>query len=435
MAQPCEANPEEKEHKTLKPTLGLWSATAINVGAIIGGGIFVVTGIVAGLAGSAFVISMTIAAVIALFTALSFAELTTWQPVEGSGYEYVRQLVSPFAGFLSGWMWMIANTFGGAAVSLGFAYYLAAAFPGLPVNVVAAVTCLGFAGLNFAGIQQSAMLNNVLVIVKLAVLAFFAILGLTHVSSANFLPFEPFSSGVLFGAYFIFFAYGGFARATIIAEEIKDAKRNVPRAVLLSLVISSLVYVLVGVVAVGLVGSSSLAGSNSPLTFAIGATRSSLAMQIVSFGGLVATASVLLTAVLGVSRMAFSMARRRDLPKALCLVNSRFGTPYVSIWITGFVMALLAYFVDLTGVVVVSTFALLFWYVLVNVAAFRLKHENRMYPRLFPVLGFSTCLVLLAVVFRVAPIAWTVGVVCLLAGTVVYVVRRTLRNMAKAAKT
>ena len=98
-------------------------------------------------------------------------------------------------------------------------------------------------------------------------------------------------------------------------------------------------------------------------------------------------------------------------------------------------MALLAYFVDLTGVVVVSTFALLFWYVLVNVAAFRLKHENRMYPRLFPVLGFSTCLVLLAVVFRVAPIAWTVGVVCLLAGTVVYVVRRTLRNMAKAAKT
>src|SRR4030066_2287934 len=134
----------EPEHKRLKPTLGLGRSTAINVGAIIGGGIFVVTGIVAGLAGSAFVVSMVIAAVIALLTALSFAELTTWQPVEGSGYEYVRRLVSPFAGFLSGWMWMIGNTFGGTAVSLGFAYYLAAAFPGLPVNVVAAVGCFVF---------------------------------------------------------------------------------------------------------------------------------------------------------------------------------------------------------------------------------------------------------------------------------------------------
>jgi APA family basic amino acid/polyamine antiporter len=424
----------EPEQKKLKQTLGLWSATAINVGAIIGGGIFVVTGIVAGLAGSAFVISMVVAAVIALFTALSFAQLTAWQPVEGSGYEYVRQLVSPSAGFLAGWMWLIGNTFGGAAVSLGFAYYLAAAFPGLPVNVVAALVCLGFAALNFAGIRRSALLNNVLVVVKLVVLGFFVVFGLTHVNDVNFLPFQPFSSGVLFGAYFIFFAYAGFARATVIAEEVKDAKRNVPRAVLLSLVISTVVYILVGVVAVGLVGSNSLAASNSPLTFAIGATGSSVAMQVVSAGGLVATASVLLTAILGVSRMAFSMARRRDLPKALCLLSARFGTPYVSIWIVGVVMALLVLFVDLTGVVVVSTFALLFWYVLVNLAAFRLKCEKRLCPRWLPVLGLSTCLVLLAVVFFVAPFAWIAGVACLLVGAVFYVLRRTLRKRAEAKK-
>ena len=424
----------EPEQKKLKPTLGLWSATAINVGAIIGGGIFVVTGIVAGLAGSAFVISMVVAAVIALFTALSFAQLTAWQPVEGSGYEYVRQLVSPSAGFLAGWMWLIGNTFGGAAVSLGFAYYLAAAFPGLPVNVVAALVCLGFAALNFAGIRRSALLNDVLVVVKLVVLGFFVVFGLTHVNNVNFLPFQPFSSGVLFGAYFIFFAYAGFARATVIAEEVKDAKRNVPRAVLLSLVISTVVYILVGVVAVGLVGSNSLAASNSPLTFAIGATGSSVAMQVVSAGGLVATASVLLTAILGVSRMAFSMARRRDLPKALNLLSVRFGTPYVSIWIVGVVMALLVLFVDLTGVVVVSTFALLFWYVLVNLAAFRLKCEKRLCPRWLPVLGLSTCLVLLAVAFFVAPFAWTAGVACLLVGAVFYVLRRTLRKRAEAKK-
>ena len=417
----------EAEHKRLKPKLGLWSATAINVGAIIGGGIFVVTGIVAGAAGSAFVISMVLAAVIALLTALSFAQLTTWQPVEGSGYEYVRQLVSPFAGFLSGWMWMIGNTFAGAAVSLGFGYYLAPAFPALPVKIVAVVMCLGFTALNSVGVRQSAMLNNALVVVKLAVLVFFVVFGLFFVSSANFLPFQPFSSGVLFGAYYIFFAYAGFARATIIAEEVKDAKRNVPRAVGLSLAISTVVYILVGVVAVGLVGSPSLATSTSPLTLAIGASGSSLAMQVVSFGGLVATASVLLTGILGVSRMAFSMARRDDLPRALNLLSVRFGTPYVSIWIIGVVMAFLAYFVDLSGVVVVSTFSLLFWYVLVNLSAFRLKCKKRLCPRWMPVLGLSTCVLLLLVVLFVAPFAWIVGLTCLLIGAVFYFVRRKLQ--------
>jgi APA family basic amino acid/polyamine antiporter len=134
-----ECNKEPKRGKHLKRSLGLWSATAINVGAIIGGGIFVVTGIVAGYAGSAMVVSIVIAAVIALFTALTFTELSAWQPIEGSAYEYTRQLVSPFAGFLSGWMWIVSNTFGGAAVSLGFGYYLNAAVPSLPVNIVAVV--------------------------------------------------------------------------------------------------------------------------------------------------------------------------------------------------------------------------------------------------------------------------------------------------------
>src|SRR4030066_2008676 len=135
---------EKQETRKLKRLIGLWSAVAINVGAIIGGGIFVVTGIVAGYAGSALVISMIIAGVIAFLTAWSFAKLTAWQPVEGGVYEYGRQLVSPYAGFLAGWMWLVANTFTGAAVSLGFAFYLGSAIPGLPTNIVAAVMGLGF---------------------------------------------------------------------------------------------------------------------------------------------------------------------------------------------------------------------------------------------------------------------------------------------------
>ena len=419
---------QKEPQKALKRSLGLLDATAISVGAIIGGGIFVVTGIVAGLAGSALVVSMAVAAVIAFFTALSFAELAAWQPVEGSVYEYARQLISPFSGFLAGWTWIVSITFTGAAVALGFAYYLTASFPSLPANVVAAVLCLVFTALNFLGARESARLNTVLVAAKLLILGFFVVFGALNLSAANFAPFEPFNVGVLYGAYFIFFAYTGFARVAVVAEEVKDAKRNVPRALLLSLAVSTVIYVLVAIVAVGLVGSAELAGSNSPLAAAISATGSPLAVQIVSFGGLLATASVLLTAILGVSRMAYAMARRRDMPQALAKLHGSYCTPYYSIWAVGILMAVLVLFFDLTGVVAVSTFGALFYYALTNAAALRLRTEKRRYHRLFPAVGLGTCIVLLAFILFAATQAWMIGVICLTVGAVYYVAKKRLQN-------
>ena len=416
---------EKKEKRVLKRSIGLWSAVAINVGAIIGGGIFVVTGIVAGYAGSALIISMIIAGIIAFITAFSFSRLTAWQPVEGSVYEYGRQMVSPYVGFIAGWMWMVANTFTGAAVSLGFAYYLASAFPSIANNIVAAILCLGFTGLNLVGAKESASVNNILVTIKLLVLAFFVVFGLLHVSEANFAPFVPISSGVLYGAFFIFFAYGGFARVAVVAEEVKDAKRTVPRAMLFSLGISMLVYVLVGLVAVGLLGSAGLSGSGSPLSEAIGITGNSLAVQVVAVGGLVATASVLLTSILGVSRMAYSMARRNDLPSVLSRLHHKFFTPYYAILFSGVLMALLVLFVDLTRVVAISTFALLFYYSVTNVAAFRLKNGGWLL-RVFSLVGFATCLLLLVFVLFVSIDAWIVGVFFLTIGTVYYLIRKRI---------
>jgi len=418
---------EKKDPPKLKRSIGLWSAVAINVGAIIGGGIFVVTGIVAGYAGSALVVSMIIAGIIAFLTALSFAKLTAWQPVEGSVYEFGRQLVSPYAGFLAGWMWIVSNTFTGAAVSLGFAYYLTSAIPSLPTSYVAAAMCLAFTALNLVGAKESASFNNVLVAVKLAVLAFFVVFGVFHVSAGNFIPFVPLSSGVLYGIFFIFFAYGGFARVAVVAEEVKDAKRNVPRAMLLSLGISMVIYILVGLVAVGLVGSSGLAGSSSPLSTAIGTTGNSLAIQIISVGGLVATASVLLTSILGVSRMAYSMARRNDLPSALSRLHSRFFTPYYSILGSGVLMAVLVLFVDLKPVVAISTFALLFYYSVTNVAAFRLKNGVGQ-RRILPLLGLATCLLLFVFVLFASPQAWLVGVVFLIAGSAIFAIQKKLKR-------
>jgi APA family basic amino acid/polyamine antiporter len=414
------------DNSKLRPSLGLFDATAISVGAIVGAGIFVVTGIAAGYAGSALLVSMVVAAVISLFTALSFAELTAWLPTEGSVYEFGRQLVSPFAGFLAGWMWMLSNTFSGAAVSLGFAYYLTNLFPMLPAQWAAAVLCICFTVINYLGIRESALLNNFLVVAKLFILGFFCIFGLLYANPAHFFPFMPIQTGVLIGAFYIFFAYGGFARVAVVAEEVKDAKRNVPRAILLSLAISTIFYIAVGAVAVGLVGSSKLSSSNSPLAEAMGATGSPVAVQIVSFGGLLATASVLLTSILGVSRVACAMARRNDLPQTLSKLHARYNTPYHSVWITGILMALLVLLIDLSSVVAISTFAMLFYYASANISALRLQKEKRMYPNVVPALGVITCLSLLVIILFISPQAWTIGLAGLLAGTVYYFAKRKI---------
>jgi len=418
---------DSSEQSGFRPSLGLFDATAIGVGAIIGGGIFVVTGISAGLAGSAFLVSMLIAAVISLFTASSFIQLTEWLPKEGSIYEYSYRLISPFAGFLTGWMWIFSNTFGGAAVSLGFAYYLIALWPVLPATYVAAIICLVFTAINYYGIRESARLNNILVAAKLLILALFIILGLPHISQSNFVPFKPFEVGVFYGAFYIFFAFGGFARAAVVAEEIKDAKRNVPRAIILALVISAIVYMLVGTVAVGLAGADRLASSNSPLAEAISATGAKAAVLIVSVGGMLATASVLLTSILGVSRMAYAMAKRKDLPEAVGKLDSKRNTPYYSVLITGLVMTLLVLLVDLTRVVAISTFALLFFYTLANVSALRLKTGKRVHSKILPSLGMAMCLTFLAFAFFASLQSWIIGAASLLAGGMYYVAKQKIK--------
>jgi basic amino acid/polyamine antiporter, APA family len=414
---------EDKRLK-LKPTLGLLDATAISVGAIIGAGIFVVTGIVAGMAGPALLISMVIAATVSLLTALSFAELSAWLPREGSVYEFSYRLISPFAGFTAGWMWMLGNIFGGAAVSLGFAYYFTSLFPVLQPKLIAALLCLAFTVLNLIGIKRSAVLNNLLVGSKLIILTFFIILGLGYVKVGNFRPFIPSYEGILFGACYIFFAYGGFARVSVVAEEVKDAEHTVPRAILLSLLISTIFYLLIGAVAIGLVGAAGLSSSTSPLSKAISVTGSSTAVYLVTVGGLMATASVLLTSILGVSREAYAMARRNALPSALSKLHPKYDTPYYAIWISGLVMSILALTMDLTKVVALSTFGQLVYYALANISDLKLRSQKGVRKKMVQMLGAVSCLGLLVFLFFVSPESWIAGLAGLIFGCAYYLIRR-----------
>lgn len=423
--------PAGTSRSRLRPTLGLFDAVAIGAGAIIGAGIFVVTGIAAGLAGPALVISMIIAAVISFFTALSFVELTSWLPTEGGAYEFASRLFSPFAGFLAGWIWVVSYIFVGSALSLAFSYYFTALFPALDSRLVAAAICITFTLINYAGIRHSATFNNALVSAKILILIVFCVVGLFHLKGSNFTPFIPSGMGVFYGAYFIFFAYSGFGRVAVLGEEVKDARRNVPRSIVIALTVSTAIYLLVGVVAVGLIGAENLGRSKSPLTEAIAVVGNPSLTSIVSLGGLLATASVLLTSILGVSRMTFAMARKGDLPQTLGKLHPRYDTPYYSILISGSIMTLLAVSVDLKGVVAVSNFTSLFYYALANVSALRLRVDARLYPKAVPAAGLVTCLALLAFV---QPSAFVVGAACLVIGATYYMIRTRFGGQHVRAK-
>ncbi len=399
----------------LKRTLGLFDASAIGIGAIIGSGIFVVTGIAAGLAGPALLISLIIGAFISGFTALSFAELAHSMPEEGGGYKFAHELVSPFAGFISGWLWILSNIVSGVVVSLGFASYLSLMLP-FPVNVnlLAALACLGVTFINYLGARESSLLNDILVIIKLLILALFVVFGITFVKSGNFSPFIPNGGiGIMQGATLIFFAYSGFARVTLISEEVKDPEKNIPRAIILALGISTVVYMLVSFTAIGLVGYKELASSGSPLADASQSLGKNLT-YFVSIGALVATLSVLLTTLLGLSRISYAMSRDHDLPQFFTRLDDR-STPYYTVLIFGFTMTILAVFSNLIQAIALANFGSLLYYLIANIAA--LKLEKRVYPRIIPMLGIISCMILLVFLTQDA---WIKGIIILFAGAAYY---------------
>ncbi len=191
-------------------------------------------------------------------------------------------------------------------------------------------------------------------------------------------------TGILSGAALIFFAYTGFARVTIMAEEVKEPEKTIPRSIYLALGISTFLYILVSVIAVGLVGTSDLAQSGSPLAAAITVTGSPAAVLLISSGAMIATASVLLTTIMGISRIVFAMARNNDLPAFLSTISPRFSTPHYAIGITGALMIGAILLADLSLVVAVSTFAILISYFIANISASDFPVSSSVIRRSFP---------------------------------------------------
>jgi APA family basic amino acid/polyamine antiporter len=410
----------------LKREIGLFGATALGIGAIIGSGIFIVTGIVAGIAGPAMIISVLIAGIIALFSAISVAELSVYLPEEGGTYAFAQKLISPFAGFIAGWIWVFSNIFVGAAVSLGFAHYFVTLFPAVPVKVIAVMICIIFIIINYFGLKESTLLNNALVTSKVLILLFFVAFGLGFFRVDHFTPLAPMGmTGILGGAALIFFAYTGFARVTIMAEEVKEPEKTIPRSIFLALGISTILYILVSVVAVGLTGTSNLALSGSPLADAIRITGNPGAVLLISLGAMIATASVLLTTIMGISRIVFAMARNNDLPPFLSRISPRFSTPHYAIWITGFFMVAAVLIADLALVIAISTLAMLIFYFIANIAALRLPRKYQSFPSVVPIIGAATCVGLVAFLNTSS---WIIGIIGLGIGAVWYGVQKLMKK-------
>jgi APA family basic amino acid/polyamine antiporter len=412
----------------LKRTLNLLDATAIGVGAIIGAGIFVVLGIAVGYAGPAVIVSMVIAGTVALFTALSFAELGSAIPRQGGTYEYAYQMISPFVAFISGCMWLFGQTVAGAAVCLGLASYVVAVFPSLSLKIVAVSAALILTGLNLVGTKRSAVVNNILVLVKILILCLFVGFGAFQVNTQNYTPFAPYGIfGILQGAAFIFFAYIGFGRIAALGEEVKNPKRTLPLAILIALATSVILYVATGFVATGLLYYKTLAGSGSPLADAARVTGNSTLIDTIALGAIVATVSVLLTNLIGLSRVSFAMARNGQLPKSLSTVHSRLGTPYVSILITGALMAILVSVSNLRETAAITSFSLLLTHIILHVSAIRLRRKMPnletfrapFYP-LIPSLGVISCIILM---FSLPAEAWIVCAIVVGIVSIYYLLR------------
>jgi APA family basic amino acid/polyamine antiporter len=375
----------------LKRELGFWSTVAMAVGNTAG--VFVLLGVGAAIAGPFLPLAFAIAGLLAFLCAASAAELGVVYPLAGGAYEYARNLVSPGVGFISGILFMVAKILEAATIALVFGAYFAL-FLKVDPRVIAAISVVIFTWINYLGIRPSSKLNNLLVVIKVAVLGVLVAFALNHLSSTNFSNFSGISAGNVFTASaLMFFAYTGFARIGTLGEEIKNPKKVIPKATMTALAITTVIYLVICVVAIAVVGSKALAGSASPLAVVASQINYYLAVLVI-FGALIATAAVVLGDVLISSRTLFAMGRRGEMPHFLEIQDKKNGTPTASVVASGIITFAVVSLGSLTFAATLTALTMLLYYVITNFTALKLAKRKRLYPGALPALGVFGCLAL-----------------------------------------
>ena len=379
----------------LKRVIGLSGAMMMGLGSIIGTGVFVSLGIGVGIAGPSVLLAIMLAAGVAMCNGLSSAQLAANHPVSGGTYEYGHRWLNPSLGFTAGWMFLCAKSASAATAALGFAGYIAnatgkgASLP-LAVGVVVLVTVI-----TLSGIERSNRVN--IVIVSIVILALMVFVG-TGFSSAvkNKAAFQPLFDGgkltdLLQATALMFVAFTGYGRIATLGEEVAEPRRTIPRAVIVTLLISMALYLLVAFVGIGVNGFENLDGS---LALASKSVSNAALPMVMLVGATVAMVSVLLNLVLGLSRVVLAMGRRGDLPKATARISE---SPRVRAGARGGGGGLIAGLVCVGDVKLTwsfSAFTVLVYYAITNLCAIRMKPGERLYPIWPAYLGLAACLTL-----------------------------------------
>lgn len=402
----------------LKRALGALDLTLLGIGAIVGAGIFVLTGVAAArYAGPAIVLSFVVSGFACAMAALCYAEFAAMIPVAGSAYSYSYATMGELIGWIIGWDLVLEYAVGAAAVAVGWSGYLRVILaglgvqlpsslihapgsaPGAIIDLPALLIVLAISAILYIGISESARLNSIIVTIKLVVVGLVIVIGGFYVRPANWSPFAPMGwGGVMKGAAVIFFAYIGFDAVSTAAEEVVNPNRDLPRGILGSLFVCTLLYILVAAVLTGMVPASAI-DLNAPLASAFVIRGLNAISGIISFGAVAGLSSVLLVLLLGQSRIFFAVSRDGLLPAAFSKVHPKYRTPYIPTTITAFAVGLTAAFLPIQEIAELTNIGTLFAFVLVCAGLWILRRSEPELNRPFrtplvplvPALGIVFC--------------------------------------------
>ncbi|MBF2028779.1 MAG: amino acid permease [Oscillatoriales cyanobacterium C42_A2020_001] len=419
----------------LKRELGVFGATLMGLGSIVGTGIFVSIGIAAGVAGPAVVLAIAIGALVAICNGLSSAQLAANHPVSGGSYEYGYEYLTPALGFTAGWMFLIAKSASAATAALGFSGYLLNLLKvdsgwTVPVALLAVVVLTAIV---LGGIRRSNLANTVIVSLTLLALAVFILACLPPALTAGTTNFTPFFTGsaadVLQASALMFVAYTGYGRIATMGEEARSPRQTIPKAMIVCLIVTMLLYITVATVSIGAVGAdvlgqATLQTRSAPLEVVMQQVAGAGGAVVVAIGAITAMLGVLLNLILGLSRVLLAMGRRRDMPAVFARLNQAQTTPYWAVIAVGGLIAVLTFIGNVKTTWSFSAFSVLIYYAITNVAALRLRSPEMLFPRWVAWLGLISCLFL---AFWVEPSIWITGIGLIVAGLIWHGVRQRSR--------
>jgi len=391
--EPGASNPETE----LRRELGLPAVTLSGVGIILGAGIYALLGEAAGMAGNAVWLSFAIAATIAAFSALSYAELSSMYPRAGAEFEYVSNAFGRRLAFVVGWLIIFSGILGAATVSLGFAGYFSD-LVGFPVLPSAILIILVLAGILFSGIKETARVAITMTLIEVGGIVMVILIGLPYLGQVDYLELPHGVPGLLQASALVFFAYMGFEEMVKLSEETKNPEKNIPLALIIALAISILLYILVSLAAVSVVGWEQLAASRAPFAEVASVALGPTAFTLISVIALFATANTALLMMMASSRIMYGMASSFSLPAALARVHPRTRTPWMAIIAVALATLAFLFAGEIDFVASTTNFTLFVTFVVINASVIVLRYRAPDAPRPFRIPGSIGTLPVLPVV-------------------------------------